>query len=255
MPFQIGAPRTLTTRGRRAFSNLTAMPREVGAVAHGLRVAESKTNDLVKASTPEAVSSILSDSYAEAVMDVAVRKDPYTAIRSLAIYNLHASTDGTLQDFDFMKTATMGAEGSGQPGIYNNLLDDRQPFKPCLIHTIGVGLLLAADAPHYNGLQAFAGAWIEVLRDRSIIFDAPLLSCITSLILLDTTATTPKDVKARLNVLAGGGLELEGHGAPFEKADALSVWLHWFPGSLAGVAAAHGKLLASLLVDGEAMEV
>jgi len=255
MPFQIGAPRTLTTRGRRAFSNLTAMPREIGAVAHGLRVAESKTADLVKANTPEAVASVLSDSYAEAVMDVAVRRDPYTAIRAFAIYDLHATINGALAAFDFMKAQAMGAAGSGVPGVSNNLLDDRQPFKPCLIHTIGIGLMLSSDAPHYDGVQALAGAYIEVKRDRDIIFDCPLMSCLTSLFLLDTTATTPQDTKARLNVLAGGGLELEGHGAPFEKADALSVWMRFFPGSLGGVAAAHGKLFASLLVDGEAMEV
>ena len=241
-------PRAINLRGFRKLSAMSTLPREVKAVTAAATGLMRKADALKGASSTGAVETIIGEAWNESVADLAFERDPYVALRSVAFATIVAGTDLVLADFDFMKDQAATANLTAL--VQNNLLEDREVLKPVLIHNIGVAILFKGMP---GDLANFFMAGINILRDKDTIFEVPLMSCCTSMVVADPADTAGVIPRTMVTEATSGGLEVEGHGIPITMEDKLSVRLEFLSNVFTNHATIDGKIAMALLIDGEVM--
>lgn len=241
--------RAMNLRGFRRISDLVALPREIQAatkIGGGLM---RKAPDLVRASTPAQVESVIGEAWHEAVADMSFSRDPYVAMRSGAHAEIVAGTDLVLADFDFMKEQTGVANTTAS--VAHNLLKDNQVLKPTLVHNVGIDIFFKGAV---GDLRNLFMAKLNVNRDKTTIFEAPLMACVKTLVVADPADTAGSNPSISVGEQGAGGLEVEGHGIPMSKDDNISLDLVFPSSTFVNHATISGYLSMALLMDGEVME-
>lgn len=241
--------RSLNLRGFRRIADMVSMPREVQAATKLGGTLFKKSDDLVRAATPAAVEAVIGEAWHETVADLAFSRDPYVALRSVASFPITAATDLVPASFDFFDEQSAATNVAA---VSHNLLDDNHVLKPALIHNIGIDLF--AMIKDIDLATLFAST-IDISRDKTTIFEVPLMSCVKSLVLADPAQTAGSLPSMAIGEQASAGLEIEGHGIPMAQKDNISVDLK-FPDSatFSAHATEAGMILFHLLMDGEVMD-
>lgn len=250
-------PRALTSRGLRSLSADVQLPREVRAASAMANRIKSRGDILASELRPSGIREIVDEEFASVLMDLSIRRDPHVSMHS-RMYWLLSDGGVTVPDgADFFKDQAAGVATTGVAGVEHNLLDDRKPLKPCMIHNIGIGVFIASDSGYYPELDSImTRAQVKLKRDKESIFEFPLSQACTNIILIDTGAT-PVNTTVDIEPLSSGGIEVEGHGAPFLLTDAISLELDFMvPGEFQDLAAVGGigSVVLTARVDGEVME-
>jgi len=246
--------RIMTLKGLRTMAPITSLPRETKAAALTMQEAQKMSDRLVRAGTPEQVEDVLSEAFAQSVMQMGIKRDPHCSMWSYAYYLIDSVQATTPQSFDFFFSQTVGTAANGVPGVRHNLLDDRKPLKPVLIHNVGIFAVCFSDAEGLE-LVTLAPAEIKLQRDKDSIFEFPLISALLGYAHIDLAGAAFPTID--LEPLAVGGVELEGHGAPFLLDEAISLKVDFPMGGTfpQQTTVATGKVLLIARIDGEAMEV
>lgn len=249
-------PRIMTMRGMRALDRSIALPRETQAAARTIQAVGAKRPQIVEAAAKGSgpFTDVLSEAFADAMSAMAIKRDPYVSMMSILRYLTDDSGTTTPTTANFFNAQAAGAAASGVAGVWHNLLDDRQPLKPCLVHTIGISMHVQDDEP-FLSLAVAHSARVTLQRNKEDLFEFPLMHALVGAYCIDAAGTAAPIID--LEPLAGGGLEIEGHGAPFLMDEAIGLKLD-FPigGALAALGTSEtGGLYLVARVDGEVMDV
>jgi len=243
----------MTMRGLRALDRTIALPRETQAAARTAQAVGAKLEKLTPSIPSGVRADVLTEGFADAMQAMAIKRDPYVSMYG-QMYWLSTVAGTVLLGANFFNGAAAGAADSGVAGVWHNLLDDRQPLKPCLIRSIGLTAHLRGAGPEHRDLETLHAARITLQRNKEDVFEFPLMHALMGVTVIDSEDTT----RPYLDVepLSGGGLEIEGHGAPFLMDEAMGLRLDFpaLPGAMA-VSTSGGLLLLTARVDGEVMDV
>lgn len=247
--------RAMSLKGLRTLSPAVALPRETKAAAEAIQTVDTMRDKLVIATKPEQVTDVLSEAFAQTMLNMAIRRDPHVSMYGIGWIDLDDSAASVPAELDFFDTERApGAAGTGIWGIWNNLIQGHKPLKPVLVHNVGVSIYMRNWA-HMNDLVNFHIANLKLRRGKDDIFEVPLIQAAMSMCLTDAANTEGPVID--LENLASGGIAIEGHGAPFLLNEDISLIVEWptggaqFAQQATGV---EGCVLIVARVDGEVME-
>jgi hypothetical protein len=249
------APRIMTLRGLRTLDRTVALPRETQAAAKTIQAVGSKLEKLPAGSpslAPAVISDVLSEGFADAMASMAIKRDPHVSMMGI-MYWLSATSGCNLNSANFFDHQAAGAADSGNAGVWHNLLDDRQPLKPCLAHSIGISAHLRCVGPSYREVEIIHAIRVTLQRNKEDLFEFPLSHALVGLTLNDSEGLELPQFD--IEPLSGGGIEIEGHGAPFLMDEAIGLKVDFPAGAALEVSTTGGLFMLTARVDGEVMEV
>jgi hypothetical protein len=250
------AIRTLTWRGFRAVSPQIALPRETQAAATVVQQLDQAADKLAKTQTPEQVRDILSEGFAQAMLSLALKRDPHVSMWGRAQYVLDPNDPTTLQPAQlFGAVCAAGPAGSGVAGVANNLLSPRKPLKPFLAHNVELSVVMLGTRAQLATLLGVSH--ISLQRGKESIFELPLLSALSGVVWVDhvTLAEVYQPPVIDVELSAAGGIELEGHGAPYALSDEIGLELVCdAPVPPGGVSDTGNVVMICARIDGETIE-
>lgn len=248
------APRIMTLRGMRALDRTVALPRETQAAARTIQAVGAKQDAIAAAAPkgPAAFADVLSEAFADAMQSMAIKRDPYVSMMGLMWWV--TSTSGcNLNSANFFDQQAAGAADTGNAGVWHNLLDDRQPLKPCLCHTIGISAHLRVVGPAFREIEILHNIRVTLQRNKEDLFEFPLSHALIGLTINDSESLAL--CQFDIEPVSGGGIEIEGHGAPFLMDEAIGLKVDFPVGAAMEASTTGGVFTLSARVDGEVMEV